>query len=523
MGKPVVGGFRTIPGSIQPFGAIEHQLLDMRAKMKESNEIYHHKTQLAVARNYGDLDLEMVSERTITTAGAAVDQIRARFSDTPYQLDAGTPLFIARSRGDVHSFAGRIGDQPVAGQNTALGNGVALTLDQPASAYGLIAGKKININGEDRTITAVAGNTITLDLDLSVAPQQGAQITTVGRNVANPHLEPVYHVTDKYGTGYLDENRYHIDYSSGLIKYRPDNGTLANSIWHPEAAVDKPYYFGRKLDIQTLPPPDILGQDNNLGTDVIAGGSTTTVVNLTQTVAALNINVGEKVTINGETRIITAAGGSSITLIAPLTAAPLAGAQAKFIDRSDPVLPNNFTNLVITAPAGVVLEVQLNGGIVASTSDASRGLFVPFYDNAPDNDNLKEDESIDPDNYLYKYLKVGGNHLVIKATEPNGLGARGVRVEGRDGLGNATPAPLFYGVDISTNNSDISADPLDWSTSQHSVLGIAGKIDFQIADRNRLEDLVDLTEQNNGVLESLTSMLSDLDINHLKSLLATVR
>ena len=98
MSRPIVGGWQAVPGTIAPFGALEHQLLDFRTRMKESNEIYHHDTQRAVLRNFGDLENEMGAERTTTVATPT--------SGTNYTLDVGTPLFVKRSRADVHRHPG---------------------------------------------------------------------------------------------------------------------------------------------------------------------------------------------------------------------------------------------------------------------------------------------------------------------------------------------------------------------------------------------------------------------------------
>lgn len=489
-----VGGYRSVPSNIMPFGDLEFVLMQLRAQNLENQEIKTRNTYRTVARNYGDVNLEMTAELT--------RNVTVPSNIATYSMPAGTPLFIESMRADTVRYAGLV---------SSSANGTTLSLDKSQTPFEslLHVGEEIEVNGEQRTITAlgVAGNTVTVtvgaaftNLVTGIVPL-GSMVLIKGHDYVNPHMSAVNRLTDKYGSNVIDDNRYQVDRLSGLIRYRPSFGSLNNSIWHPDAQLNKPYYFGRELEIRRIPPPaGPPDPPNGLGDGV-----------------ANNEQLGM--------RDDPVASGSN-----PLTpiAAPGTGAgQITNYGRSYP--DGEFSNIRITAPPGVTFEVELNGAKLAIYSDptnsAGANLTIPFFDPDFNNDQLKGAQNIDPDIYIQRFLKNGNNNLVIKATSTV-AGQNGIRVEGIfNGVNLETGPDTFQNVGLANPKPHSAASVItsDWSASQHSVLGIAGKVDYELGDRVRLEDVNDEIQKAQGVLESLTTLISGIDINPLNSLLSIIR
>jgi hypothetical protein len=181
-----------------------------------------------------------------------------------------------------------------------------------------------------------------------------------------------------------------------------------------------------------------------------------------------------------------------------------------------------FSNISISAPAGVTFEVELNGAKLAVFSDPTTpgggNVIIPFFDPDFNNDQLKGSRNVDPDIYIQRFLKEGNNNLVIKATSTT-AGSNGIRVEG-----------TFNGIDLETGavagtkpHSATSVIASDWSASQHSILGVAGFVNFELGDRIALEDVNDEVQKMQGVLESLSTLIAGIDINQLTSLLSVIK
>jgi len=484
-----VGGFSTVNGNIMPFGDLEHVLMQLRAHGLDTQEIKTRASYRSVPRNYGNVDLEMTAELTRN-----VNVFNA--TNSAYNMPVGTPLFVETMRGDSDRYVGLV---------SASGSSTQIQIDrvQTPMETQLHVGEEIEINGEQRTITAigVVGNVLTVDVGAAftnlvagVVPL-GSTIVIKGHDHANPHLTPVHRLTDKYGSNIIDDNRYQIDRTTGIIRYRPSFGTLANSVWHPEAQLNKPYYFGREMVIRRTPPP--------------AGPG---VITLPLPVAQTDVFdsvTGNEVLGHPDDPVSSGSNG----------AIALPGVTTNF-GRTYP--DGEFSNIRISAPAGVTFEVELNGAKLAVFSDPTTpgggNVIIPFFDPDFNNDQLKGSRNVDPDIYIQRFLKEGNNNLVIKATSTT-AGSNGIRVEG-----------IFNGIDLETGaiagvkpHSATSVIASDWSASQHSILGVAGFVNFELGDRIALEDVNDEVQKMQGVLESLTTLIAGIDINQLTSLLSVVK
>ncbi|PIQ26060.1 hypothetical protein COW36_02355 [bacterium (Candidatus Blackallbacteria) CG17_big_fil_post_rev_8_21_14_2_50_48_46] len=466
-----------------PFGDIEFVLMQLRAQNLENQEIKTRNTYRTVARNYGDVNLEMTAELT--------RNVTVPSNIATYSMPMGTPLFIESMRADSVRYAGLV---------SSSGSATTLSLDKSQTPFEslLHVGEEIEVNGEQRTITnlGVAGNTVTVTVGAAftnlvggVVPL-GSMVLIKGHDFVNPHMTAVNRLTDKYGSNIIDDNRYQVDRLTGLIRYRPSFGSLNNSIWHPDAQLNKPYYFGREMEIRRIPPPaGPPDPPNGLG-DGVANNE--------------QLGMRDDPVASGSNPLVPIAAPNVLTNYG----------------RSYP--DGEFSNIRITAPPGVTFEVELNGAKLAIYSDPTNGaganLTIPFFDPDFNNDQLKGAQDIDPDVYIQRFLKNGNNNLVIKATSTV-AGQNGIRVEG-----------IFNGVNLETGavagikpHSASSVITSDWSASQHSVLGIAGKVDYDLGDRVRLEDVNDEIQKAQGVLESLTTLISGIDINPLNSLLSIIR
>jgi hypothetical protein len=484
-----VGGFSTVNGNIMPFGDLEHVLMQLRAHGLDTQEIKTRAAYRSVPRNYGNVDLEMTAEmpRTINTSHG---------NNIAYNMPVGTPLFIETMRGDSDRYVALVSASPAANQ-------IQIDRVQSPMESQLHVGEEIEINGEQRTITAigVAGNTLTVtvvpaftNLVGGVVPL-GSTIVIKGHDYANPHLSPVHRLTDKYGSNIIDDNRYQIDRVSGRIRYRPSFGTLANSVWHPETQLNKPYYFGREMSIRRTPPP--------------AGPGVITLPLPAAQTDVLDSVTGNEVLGHPDDPV---SSGSNAAIALP-------GVTTNF-GRAYP--DGEFSNISISAPAGVTFEVELNGAKLAVFSDPTTpgggNVIIPFFDPDFNNDQLKGSRNVDPDIYIQRFLKEGNNNLVIKATSTT-AGSNGIRVEG-----------TFNGIDLETGavagtkpHSATSVIASDWSASQHSILGVAGFVNFELGDRIALEDVNDEVQKMQGVLESLSTLIAGIDINQLTSLLSVIK
>lgn len=494
-----VGGFRPVDGALFYTNTqhYEHLLLDVRTRMLEAQDTRTRQSYKAVARNYGNIEEEMFSERTVnvTTPNSNANYNQA-LGDGVYAMNQGTPLFLEQMFTNNTRYAGLVGVNiapPAVSTATQIFVGTNM-FDLPTEFH---VGEEVEINGEQRTVasftppTATTPAILNLANALSAAPPIGSLVVIKGREYANPHLNETYRVTDKFSSYIVDDNRYQIDRNNGIIRYRPSPpvGTAApESIWHPEDAINVPYYFGKMIPVKVAPPPagpgPTPGPDDGVVGNEQLGNPTDPVL---QTAGPANIT--------------TPAG----PLLTSFNLAPPDG---------------QYSNIRITVPTGVSVEVELNGAKIAIQH--SGGTFIiPFFDPNYENDQLKANESIDPDVYIQRFVKAGDNNLVIKATRTAAAaGNAGVRVEG-----------MFNGVDLETGaiaatgkpHASISVHTLDWSASRNSILGIVGKLDFDLGDRIALEDVSDEIAKAQGVLESLTTLIAGTDINQFQSMLSVIK
>ncbi len=480
------GGFRPANGLLlyhQTGDNYELSLMDIRSRMLEAQDIRTRQTYVAGILNYGNVQQEMFSERDVYTKTPSSNQAYTSSPDPDvtttfmgpgnYKLKQGTPLFAETMYASNTRYVGLVA-------NASTANVINYGTNQADVFSDLYVGQQVEINGEMRTVTAytapgAAPGQITVNPPLSQAPPLGSLLLIKGRDVVNPHLNEIYRVTDKYSSLIVDQNRYQVDRNEGIVRYRPDAGTLATSIWHPgdTGAANQnsePFYFGRLMNVKIVPPA--------------AGPSTDGILN--------NEELGAP-----DDSVATGLNGASLPTVLTSFVRPGEG---------------QFSNIRITAPAGVYFEVELNGAKIAISHNGGQ-LTIPFFDPNHQNDQLKANEGIDPDIYIQRFIEAGTNTLAIKAVRTaTATGNSGIRVEG-----------TFNGVNLATNNSPTSVNTLDWSTSRHSILGIAGKIEFQLGDRIALEDVNDEIQKAQGVLESLTTIIAGTDVNQFQSILSVIR
>ncbi|MGV3525186.1 MAG: hypothetical protein ACO1RX_13225 [Candidatus Sericytochromatia bacterium] len=486
-----VGGFRPTDGGLfYTNRSYEHVLIDVRTRMLETQNIRTRASYLTIPRNYGNLDEEMQAERTLDGANQ-VDTPNANAgyaNGGDYLLQRGTPLFIETMNAEAIRYVSMVGENSTPNSFTVGTSTADVRSD-------LLVGTEVEINGEIRTIdsytppTATSPGLATVSQPFSSAPNTGSLILLKGREYTNIYLNEVYRVTDKYGSYSVDQNRYMVDRDWGLVRYRPEVGNFnPNAIWHPENQLDKPYYFGRMVPVKEVPAPAGPATDGVVGNEELG--------NPTDPVAA--------------------------------TANPAASAvppNPGVLTAYNRVYPDGqFSNIRVTAPPGTAFEVELNGAKLAIVSEGG-SVLIPFFDPDFNNDQLKANQSIDPDIYIQRFIKEGNNHLTIKAirtvdTLPSGAAAQtGIRVEG-----------VFNGVNLETGavanvkpHSAVSVMPLDWSASGNSVLGIVGKVDFNLGDQIALEDVNDEIQKAQGVLESLSTLIAGTDLNQFQSMLSIIR
>lgn len=476
-GRPVDGG--TFYTNTQNYEAV---LLDVRSRMEELNGIQTRKTYLTSVLNYGNLDEEMSAELTgaVRTPSANGTYTNNGLGAGNYSLRAGTPLFIENMFANAVKYMGL----------SAVGSTVnSIVIDPTRTEGDFIAGMEIEVNGDVRTISSVTGNTLNLSQPLSAAPGIGSHILIKGREYVNPFLNESYRVTDRYSSYLVDDNRYQVDRVHGLVRYRPRNGITAaggtdnNAVWHPEAALNTPYYFGKMISVRTTPPSAIAAPGGVLSTPPTGAEELGNPMD--------PIESGGRP--DGSGGFIPASGPAALT------------------NFNLPLPDGEYSNIRITSPPGVTFEVELNGAKLA-ISNTGGVVTIPFFDPKYQNDQLKANESIDPDIYIQRFVKEGNNNLVIRATQTDSATAAGIRVEG-----------TFNGVDLSTTNSFQSVNTLDWSASKRSVLGIVGKIEYKLQDQVAMEDTNDELQKAQGVLASLTTIIAGTDTNQFKSILSVIR
>lgn len=503
-----VGGHRPVDSGAfyTNHGNYEATLLDVRTRMLETQDTRTRQTYITEVLNYGNIEQEMRAERTVN--------VTTPKTEGTYAMQQDTPMFVHTKFTSNTRMTGLTANASNATTLTYATN----STDAQAQPY---VGQVIEVNGEERVIqsftlpTATAPGTITLESALSQAPPIGSLILFKGRDYVNPHLSETYRITDKYGSYILDDNRYQIDRANGLVRYRPTRGNQAgalsgawdatnrtNSIWHPEAALNTPYYFGKMIPVKVPPPAP---NTNLVPADTPAGA---------EIVGAVNDPVASGS--NGPAAEPGLGGGLSTTFGLP------------FPD-------GEYSNIRVTAPPGISFEVELNGTKLAVAHNGG-SVLIPFFDPDYENDQQKANEHIDPDIYIQRFIKAGNNHLVIKATQQadaNGNAASGnatgIRVQGFfNGVNLETGAVASNAADPQnlTNIKPHAADSvrtLDWSVSRHSVLGIVGKINFRLGDQIALEDTNDEIQKAQGVLESLSTIIAGTDINQFQSLLSIIR
>lgn len=473
-GRPVDGG--TFYANTQNYEAV---LLDVRSRMDELNGIQTRKTYLTSVLNYGNLDEEMSAELTsaVRTPSANANYTNNGLGAGSYSLRAGTPLFIENMFASSVRYMGL----------SAVGSTASAIVIDPTRTEGdFVAGMEIEVNGDVRTITSIAGNTLNLNQPLSANPGIGSHILIKGREYVNPFLNESYRVTDRYSSYLVDETRYQVDRVHGLVRYRPRNGSsvagaapggplpnggINDYVWHPESALNTPYYFGKMVPVRTTPPSAVAPPGGVLSNPPLGPEELGNPVDPVASNAAPNV-------------------ATAFNLPAP---------------------DGEYTNIRISSPPGVTYEVELNGAKLA-INNTGGVITIPFFDPNHQNDQLKANESIDPDIYIQRFIKEGNNHLVIRATQTDSATSTGIRVEG-----------MFNGVDLSTTNSHQSINTLDWSASKRSVLGIVGKIEYKLQDQVAMEDTNDELQKAQGVLASLTTIIAGTDTNQFKSILSVIR
>jgi len=480
----------------------ENTLLEVRSRMLEGQGIRTRQTYHVTARNFGNVDEEMFAEQNsnVTTPSANANYIdpdgAGPLGVGQYLNAQGTPMFLEQEFANNDRFVGL----SAVGSNASVINVGTNNRDLYSDIH---VGETIQINGELRRVsafvapTANSPGTISVSSPFSVAPTIGAQILLKGRDYVNPHLNETYRVTDKYGSKIVDSNRFQVDRDTGVIRYRPSTATQdTDSIWHPENLANTPYYFGKLITVKTPPP---------------AAGPTTD-------------GIGGNEDLGAPADPVPSGSAPGVTPVVAPQAPPTNAGQlvAPFITAYNPPLPDGeFSNIRVTTPAGVAYTVELNGAVLAVVSSGGT-VTIPFFDPNPQNDQLKANESTDPDIYIQRFVKSGNNELVIKATRTGVTAATGVKVEGLfNGVSLQTGADTLTGTGkLAAYNSVMTTD---WSTSRNSVLGIVGKTDFELGDQVALEDANDEVEKIQGVLESLTTIIAGTDINALTSILSVIK
>lgn len=501
-----IGGFRPVDGGLFYTQAAtknyEYLLLDERSRMLEAQDLRTRQSNKAVIRNYGNIEEEMFAERTTTVT-------TPNYRGT-YSLAQGTPLFLEQMFASNDRYVGLSN----AGSTLAV---ISIGTNRSDAPTDLFVGQEIEINGEKRRVTAVTAPTATTPLIASVAspfsavPPPGSMVLIKGRDYANPHLNETYRVTDKYNSYIVEENRYQIDRNQGIVRYLPIDGStaFANSIWHPELATGVPYYFGKMIPVRVTPPPAGPVGDGVTGNETLGdpwdGDNTETSAIAGPTGAN---STGPSSRDNGVTALMDTTTLTQFGLGLP---------------------DGEYSNILVEAPIGVPFEVELNGSKLAISSGTAQttgqlagrnAMLIPFFDPNHENDQLKANDGIDPDVYIQRFVKEGSNNLVIKASQPAGTGSNGIRVEGFFNGVNLTTGPVAA---TGRPRSSQSVETLDWSVSRHSIMGIVGKIDFDLGDRIALEDVNDEILKAQGVLESLTTLIAGTDLNQFQSMLSVIR
>lgn len=506
-----VGGYRPVDSGAfyTNHGNYEAILLDVRTRMLETQDTRTRQTYITEVLNYGNVEQEMRAERTVN--------VNTPKTPGPYAMQQDTPMFVHTKYASNTRMTGLTANLSNVNTITYATNNT----DDQAEPY---VGQVIEVNGEERVIqsftlpTNTAPGTITLEEPLSQPPPIGSLILFKGRDYVNPHLTEIYRITDKYNSYILDENRYQIDRARGIVRYRPARGNQAgvlngawtadnrtNSIWHPEAALNTPYYFGKMIPVKVTPPP--------ANTNLVPASTPPGV----EIVGAVNDPVA-----SGSNPLIPAAE-------------PGLNPGVQSTQFGLPFPDGEYSNIRVTAPPGISFEVELNGAKLAVVSNGG-SVLIPFFDPNYENDQQKANEQIDPDIYIQRFIKAGNNHLVIKATQqadaagnPSSGTATGIRVQGffngvnlETGAVGNNPADPQNLTNIKPHAAD-SVRTLDWSVSRHSVLGIAGKINFRLGDQIALEDANDEVQKAQGVLESLSTIIAGTDINQFQSLLSIIR
>lgn len=509
-----IGGLRPVDGALfyQNGNNYSNVLLDVRTRMLELQQIQTRNSYVARIQNYGDITQEMQAE---FTRNAITPK-----SGANYTIQEGTPLFLETTRADVNVQVARVLHDNVGGSgNTSTSTEIYYSQNNPGTEDGHIrVGQKIEIYGQEREISAIlqapsAANDwvgrfeISQALDLPAMgniPRSGADIYIKGLEYSNPHLNETYRVTDQFGSfdGFA-LHRYQVNRQFGYVRFRPSPGQtaagadVANQIWHPEDAVDTPYYFGKRVEVKQVPPAAGPANDGIANNEVLGA-------------------VDDPI-----------ASGSNTTTPIPIAPAPATYNAAQLTNFALGPPDGEYSNITVTAPANVAFEVELNGAKLAIVPDGGQ-ITIPFFDPDYTNDAQKANDQLDPDVYIQRFIKEGGNHLVIKATQKQ-AGARGIQVEG-----------FFNGINLNTGEVDNSAaDPNgflntkvvssasdradDWSVSKHSIMGIAGKVDFQLGDTIAVEDINDEIQKAQGVLESLTTIIAGTDVNQFQSILSVLR
>ncbi len=472
-----VGGSRPVDGGTFYTNTRNYEavLLDVRARTLEIDQVQTRKSYLSTILNYGNLDEEMSAEidTNVRTPSANASYTDNGLGAGVYELQEGTPLFLENMFASSVRYVGLTDD----------GSGTNIIQYDPLRLESRLApGMEVEINGETRTIGFVNATNFTLTAPLSVSPGTGSLILVKGREYTNPHLNETYRVTDNYSSYNVDENRYQVDRVNGLVRYRPAQGNFAPggglpaSLWHPEAALETPYYLGRMLTVSQTPPSSVVPPGGVLSNPPVGPEE-----------------LGNPVDPLGNAVVYDGTPGTTT-------------------DFNLPIPNGDYSNITVSSPDGVPFEVELNGAKLA-VSNRGGTVTIPFFDPNFENDQLKANEGIDPDIYIQRFVKEGNNHLVIKATETADAGGnRGISVEG-----------LFNGVELSTADSSTSIDTLDWSVSKRSILGVVGKVEFELRDQVALEQVNDEIQKAKGALESLTTIIAATDVNQLQSILSVIR
>ena len=125
-------------------------------------------------------------------------------------------------------------------------------------------------------------------------------------------------------------------------------------------------------------------------TDIVAVGSTTTVVQLTTGGLAVNVLAGVQISVNGETRTVVSNTATAVTVSSAFTTAPLTGIVVIFITGKRAAAAASTTTVVNVSPTGLTASehignlLRVNGEERPITANSTSSITVsPAFSSAP--------------------------------------------------------------------------------------------------------------------------------------------